>query len=114
MGQDEAVCLATPAESARALARQAEEARESVTNATHRLIDAWTRATAQVKRLQDDLNRASCELGNAQIALSKHLIPKGAKPGEMFNIWHGNKLLQVVADTMHPTEGEVSYRGDRA
>ena len=77
--------------------------RESVTEKTHRLVDAFEHARERVRRERAELNRSECDLANAKIALAKWLVPKDAKAGEQFNIWYGNRLICVTAGSEEVT-----------
>ena len=69
---------------------------------THRgleLVRDWANTKARLERLRDDLNRAQCEADNAEIALSKWLLPPDAVVGEKVAVWFGDSLIQATAHT---------------
>lgn len=63
------------------------------------LVKQWVFATERVRRLQEELNRAQCDRDNAEIALSKWLLPPDATVGEKIAVWFGDSLIQATADT---------------
>lgn len=68
-------------------------------NLTERFTEAVNRYERAVAGLEDADSRrriAETELESAKVALGKVAIPADATPGESFNIWVGDRLLNVT------------------
>lgn len=85
-----------------------------------RLIDTWLKAAEHVEELKRQENRAWCDLRNAESELVKWLKPKDWKPGELFAIWSGDSLIQVLTEhtveqdgvkTLIPDQLQIRTRG---
>lgn len=63
------------------------------------LAKEWVAAANRVKDLEAALSRARCDRDNAEIALSKWLLPPDATVGEKVSMWFGDSLIQATADT---------------
>lgn len=76
-----------------------------ITTDGKRLVDNWRAAQERLERSRREVNSAECELSNSASALSKWLMPKDAKPGEVFSVWYGDSLIQVTVshDGRDPT-----------
>lgn len=66
-----------------------------VTREGSRLIATWLAASESLERARSSVNRASCDLANAEAALAKWLMPDDMKPGEKIAVWEGDSLFQV-------------------
>lgn len=73
---------------------------------TTELVQRWKEASRRVLEAEAALNRARAELSNAANALGSWLTPKDLKPGEFFNAWVEDELVQVRA----PFEGKTEYQ----
>lgn len=60
-----------------------------------RLVDCWINTQRGLERAKAALNRAECDLQNAQNALARWMLPEDARTGEKIAIWHGDSLIQV-------------------
>ncbi len=67
-----------------------------VTKEGEQLIKRWKYATEQKADLKRRLNKAECELKNAEIALADWLLPKDAVANEKFCVWCGDSLVASV------------------
>ena len=81
------------------------------------LIDRWKATQKEVEAAKRALSRAECDFRNAENELAKWLLPRDAKPGEVFCIWHGRQLIQVeneyrVDDRRVPTKISIRMRDD--
>ena len=85
---------------------------DGVTRTGRLLIQDWSNAMVRVERLKAELNRAETEALNAEVALSRWMLPRDAKKGEAISIWFGDSLLQVTADSCigDNWEGPVKWR----
>ena len=72
-----------------------------VTNEGLDLIRRWKLAAQQEADLKTRLNRAECELRNAEEALAKFLIPNDAKANENFCVWYGDSLIAAKHNNGH-------------
>lgn len=70
---------------------------DGVTKTGRELIREWAHAKERVERLREQINRAEVEAANAELALSRWMLPPDAKMGETISIWFGDSLLQVIA-----------------
>lgn len=68
----------------------------TITKDGESLVAAWESTAQRVRDLKADLNRAECEASNATTALGNWMVPKDAKEGEKFSVWHGDRLIEVV------------------
>lgn len=64
-----------------------------------RLVKNWWSAKAEAYRLRERANAAETEARNAEIALSKWILPRECKPNEQIAIWFGDSLIQATAET---------------
>ena len=69
-----------------------------VTGEVHNLVRRWELSNKGLASARSQVNKAECENANAKNALSKLLLPKDAKPGEVFNLWYGDSLLSASVD----------------
>ncbi len=69
-----------------------------VTGEVHNLIRRWEGSRRRLDQAKAQVNAAECESANAKNALGKLLLPKDAKPGEVFNLWYGDSLLSASVD----------------
>lgn len=63
------------------------------------LVKDWLRTKKRVERLKEELNRAEAEAQNAEIALSRWLLPPDSVVGEKVAVWFGDSLVQATAHT---------------
>ena len=70
-----------------------------VTREGEALVKEWVFASERVRRLKEELSRAECDRDNAEIALSKWLLPPDAVVGEKVSVWFGDSLIQATAHT---------------
>ena len=68
-----------------------------VTREGEALVKEWLSTRERVARLAAELNRAQCERDNAEIALSKWLLPPDSVVGEKVAVWFGDSLIQATA-----------------
>lgn len=68
-----------------------------VTREGEALVKEWLSTKERVARLAAELNRAQCERDNAEIALSKWLLPPDSVVGEKVAVWFGDSLIQATA-----------------
>lgn len=61
-------------------------------------ITRWKFTTEEVADLKRRLNKAQCELANAESDLAKWLLPDDAKANETFCIWYGDSLVQAKCE----------------
>lgn len=73
-------------------------------------IERWLRAIKHLADLDREKNRASCELGNAEQALGKWLVPEDAKAGEVFCVWFGDSLIQATVGQHGLSDIKVAVR----
>ncbi len=64
-----------------------------------RLVKDWWSAKNEARRLRERADAAETEARNAEIALSKWILPKECKPMEQIAIWFGDSLIQATAET---------------
>lgn len=64
-----------------------------VTNEGLDLIKRWKFTVEDAAHLRGRLNRAECELKNAEEALAKFLLPDDALASETFCVWYGDSLI---------------------
>lgn len=64
-----------------------------VTNDGLDLIKQWKFSSEEVAALRRRLNRAECDLKNAEEVLAKFLLPDDAKASETFCVWYGDSLI---------------------
>lgn len=62
------------------------------------LVRHWWHAKAEAQRLRDRANAAETEARNAEIELSKWILPTPCKQGEQIAIWFGDTLIQATAE----------------
>lgn len=67
----------------------------AVASETAQRIKRWIDAERRLERAKDELESASSELDNVTNDLGRYLAPEDAAPGEVFNIWYGDGLVQV-------------------
>lgn len=80
-----------------------------VTSEGRRLIDGWTAAVTNERRVRTSLDSASQSRAAAEQALAKWLLPHDAKPGETIAIWYGDGLIQV--ENTEPPTVSIRTRG---
>jgi hypothetical protein len=66
-----------------------------------RLVSAWRSASSRVEAAHSELNRATCEIANAQQAVVNWLVPKTAHIGDCYCLPIGDSFLElrVVGDS---------------
>lgn len=72
-----------------------------VTDATGEKIKTWLHAKHRLERAKRELTSAECELANSTSALGKFLCPDDAQPGEKFQIWFLDGLIEVTKAAQH-------------
>ena len=76
------------------------------------LIRAWSKANDRVSELRAQLQRAETEAANAEVALSRWVLPRDAGHGEVISIWFGDSLIQATAtdNIVGAWSGKVKWR----
>lgn len=89
------------------------------------LIQAWLAAQERVARLTTQVQEARKDVGTAEVALAKWLMPEDARPGEKIAVWFGDSLIQVEVggvvsrnqgggpDCVSPTQVTIRKRGPK-
>lgn len=75
------------------------------------LLKEWYAARDRHARAKQDSISAEFDLANAEQDFAKWMLPKDAKVGETFLMWHGAQLVQVEKTEHH--DARVTIRGQR-
>lgn len=70
-----------------------------VTKVGEELVREWWAAKQRAQRLRDEASRADTEARNAELELSRWLLPSDAVQGEKVGVWFIDSLVQATAES---------------